>query len=342
MKNSMKVPFVHGPHDLRLGDVPLPEAGPEDAVVRVATVGICGSDLGYVAVGGIAGPTGTPIPLGHELCGIIEQLGANVTMFERGQRVLINPLINYIGNGGPEGGFAEKLLVRNLVENPHSLVPMPDGMSFDDGALVEPLAVATHAVKRTGVDRGGKIAIYGAGPIGLGAIVVLRHRGVEDIVVFDLSPLRRARALQLGARAAFDPREKAPSELLSELHGTALAFGVMPCPGTTHYLEASGAPVLPDIVGFARPGAIITVVSVHKKPVTLDFQLVMGKELTITTAMAYPNEFPEVLEMLQAGNIDLKPMVTHHFAGSDFMNAFATAKRQEEACKVLVQYDLQG
>jgi threonine dehydrogenase-like Zn-dependent dehydrogenase len=114
-------------------------------VVRVATAGICGSDLGYVAVGGIAGPTDTPIPLGHELSGTIETLGSAVKGFAVGQRVLINPLFNFIGNGGPEGGFAEKLLVRNLTEHPGSLVAMPDGLSFDDGALVEPLAVATHA-----------------------------------------------------------------------------------------------------------------------------------------------------------------------------------------------------
>jgi (R,R)-butanediol dehydrogenase/meso-butanediol dehydrogenase/diacetyl reductase len=184
--------------------------------------------------------------------------------------------------------------------------------------------------------------IYGAGPIGLGALVVLRHRGVKDVVVFDLSPLRRERALALGASAAFDPRATPPAQALMEIHGTELLWGFVSCPATTHYLEASGAPVIPDIVGMAKARAVVMVVSVQKKPVTLEFQSLLGKELTIATAMGYPDEFPEVLQMLREGNIDLTPMVTHRFAGANFMEAFATATRQDEACKVLVQYEPAG
>jgi threonine dehydrogenase-like Zn-dependent dehydrogenase len=92
----MQVPFVHGPGDLRLGNVEPPHAGPRDVVIRVATAGICGSDLGYTAVGGLAGPTDQPMPLGHELSGTIVELGERVQGFASGDRVVLNPLFNEV------------------------------------------------------------------------------------------------------------------------------------------------------------------------------------------------------------------------------------------------------
>jgi 2-desacetyl-2-hydroxyethyl bacteriochlorophyllide A dehydrogenase len=335
----MQVPFIHGPGDLRLGNVEPPHAGQRDVVIRVATAGICGSDLGYVATGGIAGPTEQPIPLGHELSGTIVELGEQVKGFASGDRVVLNPLFNMIGNGGPEGGFAELLLVRDVASQPASLIRLPEHISFDVGALVEPLSVSLHAVNRGDVKPGEKVAIYGAGPIGLGTIVALRRRGVEDIVVFDLSSFRRERALKLGARAAIDPREQSPFEVLGSLHGSTLVWGIVPAVGTDIFFEASGAPdLIPEIIGYARFGARLVVVSVQKKPVTIDFQFLLGKELSITTAMGYPAEFPDVLAMLASGDMDVEPMVSHRFQGPDFMAAFATASRPDAAAKVLVQY----
>ena len=96
----MQVPFVYGANDLRLCDVARPQAGVRDVVVRVYTVGICGSDLGYIASGGMGDPSSGPMPLGHELCGVVDERGSAVTSVEVGDRVILNPLVNMIGNGG--------------------------------------------------------------------------------------------------------------------------------------------------------------------------------------------------------------------------------------------------
>ena len=333
----MKVPFVHGPGDLRLDAVDVPLAGPRDVVLRVGSVGICGSDLGYLAAGGVGKAATGPVPLGHELSGTIMAVGDEVRHVAIGDRVVVNPLVNMIGNGGPEGGFAEQLLIRDVVGNPASLLALPAGLSLDIGALIEPLAVATHAVNRLGAKAGDKVAVFGAGPIGLGAIAVLRHRGIEDVVAFDLSPFRRARALKLGARLALDPRELAPGVALQAAHGVVPVFGGE-APQTSHFLEASGAPVLADIIAMARANAAICVVSVQKKPVLTDFMTVMVKELTIRGALGYPDGFGEVLDMLASGTVDLEPMVSHRFAGSEVMAAFETAQQPDQAAKVLVQY----
>jgi 2-desacetyl-2-hydroxyethyl bacteriochlorophyllide A dehydrogenase len=334
----MKVPFVFGPDDLRLCEIEPPRAGPRDVVLKVAAVGICGSDLGYVAMGGTMGPTKQPIPLGHELSAVVAEVGAEVEGVAVGERVIVNPLVNAIGNGGPEGGFGERLLVRDVVAKPQSLLKLPDRLSMDDGALVEPLAVGAHAVNRLGAKPGDKVAVFGAGPIGLASTVMLRLRGVEDVVVFDLSAFRRERALKLGARAALDPRETSPAQALKDLHGTVRVYS-SEAPQTQGFIEATGAPVLPEIIGLARAGAAICVASVQKKPVPVDFMQLMTRELTLTGAMGYPTELPQVLELLAPGSIDLSAMVSHHFAGDDVMAAFEMAKRPDQAAKVLVRYD---
>jgi 2-desacetyl-2-hydroxyethyl bacteriochlorophyllide A dehydrogenase len=333
----VKVPFVFGPGDLRMCEVETPRAGPRDVVLQVASAGICGSDLGYVALGGTTGPTRQPIPLGHELSGTVVEAGAEVASVAVGDRVILNPLINAIGNGGPEGGFGERLLVRDVASRPQSLLRLPDSLSFDDGALVEPLAVGAHAVKRLGARPGDKVAVFGAGPIGLASTLMLRQGGVQDLVVFDLSPFRRERALKLGARAAFDPREDPPAETLKQLHGTVRVFS-SEAPQTDGFIEASGAPVLPDIIALARAGAAICVASTQKKPVPVDFMQVMTRELILTGALGYPTELGEVLALLGSRRVDLQPMISHRFAGADFMGAFEMARRPDQAAKVLVRY----
>jgi (R,R)-butanediol dehydrogenase/meso-butanediol dehydrogenase/diacetyl reductase len=331
----MKVPHVLGPGDLRLVDIEPPRAGPRDVVLKVSMVGICGSDLGMIARGPLRG---TPAPLGHELSGVVIEVGEEVSSVAAGDRVILNPLVNMIGNGGPEGGFAERLLVREVAGRPEQLLKLPPNVNSEVGALVEPLAVGAHAINRLGARRGDKVAIFGAGPIGLAAIVSLRQRDIEEIVVFEPSEFRRERALKLGARSAFDPLTVSAFDRLKALHGVvATMFGESP--QTTHYLEASGAPLIPDIVANARTGAVICVSSLQKKPVTLDFTQMMVRELTVTSVMGYPTELPEVLAILEGGDIDLDPMVSHRFPAHEVLRAFETARDASSAAKVIVQYE---
>jgi (R,R)-butanediol dehydrogenase/meso-butanediol dehydrogenase/diacetyl reductase len=335
----MQVPFIHGPGDLRLVEIERPVPGPDDVLLQVQFAGICGSDLAYTAIGGIGYPSEQPIPLGHELSAIVAQAGANISGFAPGDRVVVNPLIKFIGNGGPEGGFAEYLLVRDVATQPESLLKLPPGLSFEVGALVEPLAVSLHALNRVQARPGEKVAIFGAGPIGLGCVVMLRQRGIEDIVVFDLSELRRNRAMALGAKAAFDPREHSPAEMLQALHGAELAFGILPVAGTDLFLDTAGAAhLIPEITFYAKPGSRIGAVAIIKGEVSLNFQLLLGKELSIIPVMGYPTELPDVIAILQNSEIDLSPMVSHRLPGAQFMDGFALAKQPDQSAKVLIDF----
>lgn len=333
----MQQVYVYGVDDVRLQPAERPAVGPGDALLQVAACGICGSDLAYVSMGGLMGPSGEPMPLGHELSGTIVELGEAVTGFEVGQRVVVNPVAgdNHIGNGGPEGGFTQYLLVRNA-NRANCLFALPDSLSDEQGALVEPLGVAMHAVNQGEAAPGDRVVVFGTGPIGLGTIACLRYRGVDDIVAVDMSEKRLAIARQLGAREVIRADDANLWQRIAECHGTVELYGA-PVAATDLFIDAAGAgPVIRGILDNCRFGARVVVVALHKQEVSLPVFQIMAKELVIKGSMAYPDEFGAVIGMLESGEVDVSPMITHRFPLGEFPRAFETAKQADMAAKVMV------
>jgi len=332
----MKQVKVHGPGDVRIDEIAEPEPGPRDAVIRVSACGICGSDLRYARLGGLAGPSPQPMPLGHELSGVVEAVGAEVSKLAPGSRVVLNPTArgNMIGNGGSEGGFAPRLLVRDAAAG-ESLFPIPAQLPNDVAALAEPLGVGMNAVNRVEARPGDKVAVFGAGPIGLAAIATLRDRGVEDVVAVDLSPRRLEIASALGARATVDASRDDPWRQLRALHGEEPVLGA-PMAATNAYVEASGAaPVIPEILQHAKGEARLSVVALHGAAIPVNFLLVMIKQLTIRGAMEYPKNYTDTLELL--ARWDLSPMISHRFPLERFPEAFEIASDPQAGGKVLIE-----
>jgi len=329
----MKQVHIHGPGDVRVDEVPEPEAGPRDVVVEVAACGICGSDLRYVRLGGLAGPMPSPMPLGHELSGVIESVGAEAGDWKPGDRVVLNPTAGrkMIGNGGPEGGFTPRLLVREVADG--NLFRIPDGLPLEHAALAEPLGVGMNAVNQSEAQPGEKVVIFGAGPIGLAAVATLADRGVDNVIAVDLSPRRLEIAKQLGARETINANEEDPWLRIRQLHGESPVLGT-PMAGSDAYIEASGAaPVIPQIIQQAKANARLTVVALHaERPV--HFLLVMMKQLTIRGAMEYPDDYNDSIELLTRR--DLTPMISHRFPLDRFPEAFDTAKDPQAGAKILV------
>jgi 2-desacetyl-2-hydroxyethyl bacteriochlorophyllide A dehydrogenase len=327
---------IHGVDDLRLGQVAAPNCGPDDVVVRVSECGICGSDLGYLAMGGLTGPD-TPMPIGHELWGVISEKGANVATVDVGDRVVVQPLGNSrsIGNGGTEGGFSPLLLVRDAALFPDSLHKLPGAIPEACGALVEPLSVAQHGANRVAATASDKAVIYGAGPIGLSLLLVLAYRGLEDIAVVDLSEKRLDTARALGAVPLRGDDPQLAGKLM-ELHGSTSFFG-MPMPGSTVFFEATGVrAVFEGIVDTAGPGSRICLTGLHKEAATVDLVMLLAKEVSVIPAMGYEREFGEVIDMLGSGKFDPTVMVTHHFPLSEIADAFAMARDTSSAIKVMI------
>jgi (R,R)-butanediol dehydrogenase / meso-butanediol dehydrogenase / diacetyl reductase len=334
----VKVAVLHGPGDLRLDNAQKPIAGANDLVIKVGAAGICGTDLHFRNMG----PRfSDPMPLGHEFAGDVVDVGAKVTQFRLGDRVAYNSNNSPadMGRGGECGGFSNYVILRNVDDHVQSLCRVPDDVSLEHAALVEPLSVAAHAVNRADPKPGESVTVFGVGPIGLGIVAALRMRGIEDIVAFDLSPLRRQRALALGARAVFDPRDKEPAVALKELRGAGTIWNIE-YPRTDIYFEVSGAPgLLSQIAAFSMKRSRIIMVAMQREPVTFDGTRLMSKEITLIGASGYPTEFPEVMGELAARSVDPEAMITHRFPFNDFLQAFEVANDANVAAKVLLTFD---
>ena len=330
----MKQVNIHGPGKVQLDEAEKREPGPRDAVVRVAACGVCGTDVRYVRMGGLT----RPMPIGHELSGVIESTGAEVSDLAPGTRVVLNPTAsaNMIGTGGPEGGFTQQLLVRNAADG-GCLFPIPDDLPMHLAALSEPLGVGMNAVDRSEVTPDDKVAVFGAGPIGLSAIATLRDRGVSDVVAIDLSPRRLELATALGARATINASEQDPWVELKRLHGEEPLMG-MPMAATDVFIEASGAgKVITDVLQSGKAESRLTVVALHEQSVNVSFLWVMMKQMTIRGAMEYPADYTDAIELLSRW--DLSPMITHRFPLERISEAIEVATDPNAGGKVMVDID---
>jgi len=334
----MHVLNIHGADDLRLDPAQAPKAGDNDVVIRVHACGICGSDLSYVKLGGIHRKPGGVTPIGHEAAGEVVQVGAGVKDLSPGQRVVINPMLtpSYIGSGGPEGAFTEELLVREARVG-DSLLPIPDQLSYEVAALTEPLAVALHGVNRAAAAAGDKVVVFGCGPIGLGMVLWLVDRGVSDVAALDLSPERLARAKALGARAVINPATEDVRARLRELHGSSRVFS-REAVGSDVFIDAAGAPnILSDVVRMAKYQARMVVTAAYMKPVQLDLGAMLTTEMTITTAVGYPTEMPQVIAELPRLSDKARSLISHRFSFDRVLEAFGVAGTPASA-KVMIEF----
>lgn len=334
----MRLITIHGVEDLRLDQVAPPVCGPRDAIIRVRACGICGTDISHLRTGG----KWNPMPLGHEAAGTVIEVGPEVKDVTIGQRVLVNPTgtgnsKNVIGCGGTEGAFTENLLVREAKLGA-TLLPVPDGLPLDIAALAEPLAVALHGINRSEARPGEKVAIFGCGPIGLGMILWLRRRGVTDIAAIDLSSDRLAMAREFGAAHCIQAGVDDLSEALKAAHGTAPSYRGTGA-GTDLFIDVAGAPtILSDIIAVARRHSRLVITASYKTPVTVDLGSLLGLEMNITTAVAYPTELADALAALPDIQDQASRLITHRFAFDDALEAFAVA-RQPIASKVMIEFE---
>lgn len=333
----MHILKIHGTGDVRLDAYERPAAGPKDVVVKMKTCGICGSDLSYIKIGGI--PPGNITALGHEGAGEVMEVGAEVKDIHVGQAVIINPMMSpsNIGSGGPEGAFTQELLVREARLG-DSILPIPAGIPYDIAAMCEPLAVAMHGVNRMQVKAGDKVVVFGCGPIGLGMVLWLIDRGVTDLIALDLAPERRERALALGARAALDPTQIDLRAELAKLHGEVRSYGRVGV-GTDAYIDAAGAPnILGDVIPIAKFHSRFVVTAAYMRPIEVPLGRMLTSEMTITTAMGYPTEMPDVIAAMPRLKDKIASMISHRLPFERVMEGLSIAATPQSA-KVMIEFE---
>jgi len=329
----MKQIMLHGPDDWRVDDVPEPEPGPRDALVRIAACGICGTDTSYIHMGMTPGH---PIPLGHEMAGTVDWVGAEVTDVQVGDRVIVCPSDaghGPMGTGGRQGGLTPLLHVPEAADG-RRLFRVPDGVALTTAALAEPAAVGMQSVNQSGAKAGDKVVVFGCGPIGLFALATLADRGVTDTVGVDLSPARLELAKSVGAAHVLDPSEVDVWEELKRIHGTEpFMFG--PTAATDIFIEASGADsVIGDVLQNGRVDGTLVIVALHYRPVTTNFVNLLMKQFTVRGSMEYPERFEDAIELL--GRRDLSHLVTHTLALEDFGEGLAVLEGSKDCGKVMI------
>ena len=331
----MKLLNIHGVDDVRLDDYVRPEAGPKDVVVKMKACGICGSDLSYIKVGGIPTP-GTKTALGHEGAGEIMFVGSDVEGVSVGQPVIINPMNtpSYVGSGGPEGAFTEELLIRGALLG-DSLLPIPDGIPYDIAAMCEPLAVALHGVNRAEAKAGTKLVIYGCGPIGLGMVMWAVDRGC-DVIALDLAEERLERARALGAKT-INPGSEDVVARVKEIHGSVIYFGRERAL-TDAYIDAAGAPnILAQVVSMANQHCRHVITAAYMKPIELPAGPMLTSEMTITTAVGYPTEFPDVIAAMPRLRDKIRAMISHTLPFERVLEGLEIAATPQSA-KVMIEF----
>lgn len=324
----MKAARYYGQKDIRIERIPEPDLRPGTVAIDVAWCGICGTDLHEYLEGPIFIPPAghphpisgesAPITLGHEFSGTVTALGAGVTDLEVGQGVVVEPYIvadgvdtgpgaryqlskdvNFIGLGGCGGGLSEKIVVKRRWVHPVGDLPL------DQAALIEPLAVAHHAVARSGARPGQTALVGGAGPIGLLTLAVLKAFDLK-VFISELSAARKAKAKAAGADGVFDPREGDIAEQVrsqTQGKGVDVAF------------ECSSAPAVLDLLMDAvRPGGVLVNVSIWSHKPLVDMPKLVLKEIDLRGTLAYANDHPSTIALVQAGKVDLKPFITSRIA----------------------------
>lgn len=333
--SMMQLARVHAAGDVRLDEVPVPSVGLNDVLVKVKACGICGSDLSYIAMGGLGGAM--PMPIGHEFSGIVHAVGANITQFAVGDRVAGNPDDRSFGSGGPEGAMGDYILIPESTAST-TLHPIPDHMPYETAALAEPLSVALHGIDLVKVQPEDKVTVLGAGPIGLCAVKMLRHRGVTNIVVVDRVASRLERAKKLGAHIVINTAEQDLAEAISAAQGEGMRYGKRTW-GTDVFIDAAGAPpVLQQVVAHAKFGARISIIALYKGPTEIDLFQVMANEIHISGSIADKRsaEFQEALDVMAADPADCDVMISHRSKLQSLISALSTAADPVESAKVML------
>ena len=329
----MKAAVYCGPHDIQVADVPKPEINANEILVRVKACGICGSDLHVYRIGlfeeSLGRPTEKGLVMGHEFSGEVVETGRDVQRFRVGDHI----------SGGGLGGFAEYL---PLEVNPNRPYRLPETISFEEGAMMEPLATSVHAVGLAKPIEGETVVILGVGIIGLGCIQVIRATAGGRIIAVDASPRRLAMAGQLGADEIVNLTEVDPVEAVIELTGGERPVERFGARGGNAdvVIDCAGARTSPNqgLTMLKQQNGRLVPVALFEDQPELDFNQVVRKQVTLQGSWSWtPDDYTYGIELVRTGKIDRKPLVSHAFPLDQAPEAFATQAKPDAAIKILLK-----
>jgi L-idonate 5-dehydrogenase len=343
----MKSVICHSAQDLRIESIELPPLGDHQLRVKVAFGGICGSDLHYYQHGGFgAVRIKQPITLGHEVSGIVDGWGAQVSGFERGQRIAISPSrpcgqcrfcqagqhnhclnMRFYGSAMPfphiQGAFSEAIIIERYQAH-----PIGAHLSLSEAALAEPLSVGLHAISRAGSVLGQQVLVTGCGPIGLLLIGALRRAGAGRIVACDIASLPLNCAREMGADETINLSTEA--DRLEVYKAEKGQFDTV--------FEASGSQAaLRTALDLIRPRGVLVTVGMGGD-VSLPMTQLVAKEVDLRGTFRFHAEFATAVRFLNEGLINGKPVITRVLPVEQAIEAFNLAADKSQSLKVQIQF----
>lgn len=325
MTATMKASYLLKQGELTVREVPVPALDADEVLVEVAAVGVCGSDVHYYQHGKI-GPyiVDHPLILGHELSGTITAVGSDVSPSRIGKRVAVEPQrpcrvcgeckagrynlcpnIEFYATPPIDGAFAEYVKIQS-----DFAFDLPENVSFEAAALIEPLSVCIWAAQRAEIKEGSRVLIAGAGPIGVIMAQVARAFGAAEVIITDITEDRRAFALEHGATAALNPRT-------DSVEGLAV----------NAFVDASGvAQAVYSGIKAVGPAGHALLVGLGAEDMNLPVSHIQNNEIWVTGVFRYANTWPTGIELVASGKVNLDVLVTHTFGLAEVEQALNAGK----------------
>ena len=329
------------PGEIMFREVPTPEPKKGEVLIKIMKIGVCGSDI-HVNHG--EHPfTKYPVTQGHEVSGEIAAVGEGVEGFAPGQKVTIQPQV-VCGKCYPcrhgKYNLCEELKVmgfqttgvasRYFAVDASKVTALPENLSFDEGAMIEPLAVAVHGVRQAGDVNGLKIAVLGAGPIGILVAQTAKGMGAESVMITDVSDVRLAKAKECKVDFCVNTKNKDFGEAMVENFGPDKADIIYDCAGNNITMGQA--------IKYARKGSTIILVAVFAGEAKVDLAVLNDHELDLNTTMMYRNEdYIEAIRLVNEKKVVLAPLISKHFAFQDYLKAYQYIDaNRESTMKVII------
>src|SRR5690554_2249787 len=320
---TMKAARWHEANDIRVEDVQIPSPNDNQVKIAVKFTGICGSDLHKYTHGPQLIPVDKPYSLNghqktttlrHKFAGVVEEVGKDVKNIKKGDRVTVEPIFRnpespFITKGeynlseplGFVGLTSNGAFAKYVVVEEYMVHKMPDNMTFEQGAIVEPAAVAAYAVRRSGMKMGDTVLIGGAGPIGLLTAQVALASGASEIFITDISEKRLKKAKEIGATHTFNAKDKDIPEKIKKITGN----------GVDVFIDAAGVQASFDTgINSLRNGGTAVLVAPFMNKVEHDALDQAMRELTVKGIIGYRNIFPEVIALINSGRLPVEKLIT--------------------------------
>ena len=328
---------MHGTRDVRVEERAVPEPGPHEVLVEIKAVGVCGSDVHYYEEGRIGDfVVREPLILGHESAGVVVGLGDEVTKHATGERVTLEPgvpdmvchecragrynlcpNVRFFATPPIDGAFTNYVTIHE-----DFAFTLPDSLSDEVGALMEPLSVGIWACWKANVTAGDRVLVTGAGPIGLLAMQVARALGAAEVTVTDVSPERLELAEKTGATRTVDVSEESLGEAGVE------ANALIECSGDQRALN--------DGIRTLLPAGIAVMVGMGPDEISVPLGYILPREITLTGTFRYANTYPAAIGLTANGQVDLESIITSHYDLRETDEALRASKRDPSNVKPMV------